>query len=172
MDRLMNALKLQSAAQDATVAQPRFATVSSVDPKVMAARVLLQPEAVLSGWLPVLSPWVGDGWGLCAPPAPGDQVLVIPQEGDASAGAILAASWSSSAKPPDTPVGELWLRHRTGTSLRLANDGTVRIKGDLHVDGDVHDRIGPLSRLRDRYNDHTHIDSRGGRTTGPIQADK
>lgn len=172
MDRLMNALKLQSAAQDATGAQPRFATVSSVDPQAMAARVLLQPEAVLSGWLPVLSPWVGDGWGLCAPPAPGDQVLVIPQEGDASAGCILAASWSSSAKPPGTPVGELWLRHRTGTSLRLANDGTVRIKGDLHVDGDVHDRVGPLSRLRDRYNAHTHIDSRGGRTTGPTETDK
>ena len=92
MDRLMNAMKLQSAAQQASSAQPRFAIVSSVDPKAMAARVLLQPEQVLTGWLPVLSPWVGDGWGLCAPPAPGDQVLIIPQEGEAASGAVLAMS--------------------------------------------------------------------------------
>ena len=51
MDRLMNAMKLQSAAQDATGAQPRFAVVSSIDPKTMTARVLLQPEQVLTGWI-------------------------------------------------------------------------------------------------------------------------
>ena len=173
MDRLMNAMKLQSAAQDATGAQPRFAVVSSIDPKTMTARVLLQPEQVLTGWLPVLSPWVGDGWVLCAPPSPGDQVLIIPQEGEAASGAVLAASWSSAANPPEpVAVGEIWLRHRTGTSLRLSNDGTVRVVGDLHVEGEVHDRHGPLSRLRDRYNAHTHLDSRGGRTGGPTEQDR
>lgn len=172
MDRLMNALKLQSAAQDATGAEPRFATVSSIDPAAMTARVLLQPEGVLTGWLPILSPWVGDGWGFCAPPAPGDQVLVVPQEGDAASGAILAATWSAAARPPErVAVGEIWLRHRTGTSLRLSNDGTVRVVGDLHVDGEVYDRRGPLSRLRDRYNAHTHIDSHGGTTSGPTEQD-
>lgn len=167
MDRLLNALKLQSAAQDAAQGQPRFGVVASVDPKAGTARVTLQPEGVLTGWLPVLSPWVGAGWGLSCPPSPGDQVLVLPQEGDAEHGAVLARSWSAEAPPPETPVGELWLTHRSGTTLRLCNDGTVRIKGDLFVEGDVHDRVGPLSRLRDRYNAHTHPDSRGGRTGRP-----
>ncbi len=173
MDRLMNAMKLQSAAQQASSAQPRFAIVSSVDSETMVARVLLQPEQVLTGWLPILSPWVGDGWGLCAPPAPGDQVLIIPQEGEAASGAVLAMSWSSAARPPErVAVGELWLRHRTGTSIRLSNDGTVRVVGDLHVEGEVHDRHGPLSRLRNRYNAHTHLDSRGGRTSTPAEQDR
>ena len=36
---------------------PRFGTVSSVDPGTATARVTLQPEGVLSGWLPLLTPW-------------------------------------------------------------------------------------------------------------------
>ena len=67
MDQLLNALKAQSAAQDATAGQPRFGVVSSVDPATGTARVQLQPEGVLTGWLPVLSPWVGAGWGIEPP---------------------------------------------------------------------------------------------------------
>ena len=63
MDRFLNTLKAHAAALDRAQGQSRFAIVSSVDPSAYAARVLLQPEAVLSGWLPILSPWVGSGWG-------------------------------------------------------------------------------------------------------------
>jgi phage baseplate assembly protein gpV len=83
MDRLLNALRTQSSALDQAMAQPRFAIVSSVDPGTGNARVMLQPEGTLSGWLPILSPWTGSGWGMCCPPSPGDQVLVLSQEGAA-----------------------------------------------------------------------------------------
>ena len=142
MDRLLNAIKAQSGAQDQRTGQPRFGTVTSVDPGAGTARVQLQPEGVLSGWLPVLSPWVGAGWGISCPPSPGDQVLVLPQEGDAEHGMIVARSHSRAAAPPATPVGELWLTHKSGSFVRLVNDGTVQVKGDLHVDGDVFDRHG------------------------------
>ena len=43
--------------------------------------------------------------------------------------------------------------------------------GDLHVEGDVYDQVGSLSRLRDHYDAHTHTDSRGATTTIANQPD-
>ena len=156
MDRLLNALKAQAGALDQSRGQPRFALVTSVDPATATARVTLQPEGVLTGWLPIATPWAGSGWGLVCPPAPGDQVLVVPQEGDAEHGVIVAHAYSATQPPPNAPSGEFWLVHRSGSFLKLQNDGTVRIQGDLHVTGDVYDSHGPLSRLRAHYDAHTH----------------
>lgn len=171
MDRLLNAIKGHSGAQDAASGQPRFGKVTSVDPALGTVRVQLQPEGVLTGWLPVLSSWVGPGWGMSCPPNPGDQVLVLPQEGDAENGVVVGRAWSEGAAVPNTPAGELWLTHKSGSYIRLLNDGTISIKGDLRVEGDVYDRHGPLSQLRGRYNGHTHSDSRGGTTSTPSQQD-
>ncbi len=66
MERFLNALKAQAGALDQFVGQPRFGIVTSVDPSSATARVQLQPEGVLTGWLPVLSAWVGAGWGWSA----------------------------------------------------------------------------------------------------------
>ena len=171
MDRLLNALKAHSGAQDSAGGQPRFGVVTSVDAGAGTARVQLQPEGVLTGWLPVLSCWVGDGWGVSCPPSTGDQVLVLPQEGDAEHGVIAGRSWSRGAKAPATPVGELWLTHKSGSFLRLLNDGTVSVKGDLHVDGDVYDRHGSLAQLRGHYNEHRHTDPQGGMVSPPQPQD-
>jgi phage baseplate assembly protein gpV len=119
---------------------------------------------VLTGWLPILSAWVGAGWGMACPPSPGDQVLVLAQEGDAEHGVIVGRAFSDTQRAPAAPVGELWLVHKSGSFLKLANDGTVQVKGDLHVDGDVYDRHGPLDRLRQHYDAHTHG---GGATPSP-----
>jgi phage baseplate assembly protein gpV len=157
MQRLFNALKSHAAALDRGAGQPRFGLVTSVDPARYAARVSLQPEGVLTGWLPILSAWVGGGWGLVCPPQPGDQVLVLAQEGSADNGVIVGASFSDAARPPGgVPAGEFWLVHASGSFLKLANDGTVRINGDLHVAGDVYDNAGSLARLRGHYDQHTH----------------
>jgi phage baseplate assembly protein gpV len=167
MERLLNALKAQAASLDRLLGQPRFGVVTSVDPARYAARVSLQPEGVLTGWLPVLSAWTGAGWGAVCLPAPGDQVLVVPQEGDAEHGVIVGASYSDSARPPAAPAGELWLVHNSGAALHLCNDGTVQIVGDLHVNGDVYDRQGSLARLRGHYDAHTH----GGLSSPPSPQD-
>jgi phage baseplate assembly protein gpV len=171
MDAFLNALKAQASALDASAGQPRFGTVSNVDVTHGLARVLLQPENVLTGWLPVLSPWVGAGWGLWAPPQPGDQVLVLAQEGEIEHGAVIARGWSAESPPPQAALGELVLQHSSGTQLRLANDGTVRVVGDLRVDGDVYDRHGSLSQLRGHYNNHAHVDPQGGKTSSTDTVD-
>jgi phage baseplate assembly protein gpV len=165
MDRFVNALKGEAGRLDQIQAQPRFGLVTSVDPVNATVRVMMQPESVLSGWLPLLSPWVGSGWGMSCPPSPGDQVLVLAQEGDAEHGIVIGRAFSSVANPPPAPAGELWLVHKSGSFLKLRNDGSIQMSGDLHVTGDVYDRVGSLGSLRSLYDQHIHTDSRGGPTT-------
>ncbi len=144
MERFVNAMKSHAAALDRATGQARFGVVTSVDPARSAARVALQPEGVVTGWLPVLSAWVGAGWGMACPPAPGDQVLVLAQEGDAEHGIIAGCLWSATQPPPAAPSGELWLVHKSGSFLKLTNDGLVSgnakawvLTGDVHVTGSV-----------------------------------
>jgi phage baseplate assembly protein gpV len=195
MDAFLNILKGQSAALDQTQGQPRFGLVTSFDPNTYTARVTLQPEGVLTGWLPVLSPWTGSGWGMVAPPSPGDQVVLIAQEGQADHGIIIGRAFSDAARPPSiggkpAPSGEIWLVHASGSFLILRNDGSiagqattwrlagnmqitgnVEITGTLTVSADIYDGHGPLSGLRTHYDAHTHTDSIGGRTSLPTPQD-
>ena len=171
MERFLNIIKQHAGALDQGGSQPRFGTVTSVDPATATAKVTLQPEGVLTGWLPVLSPWVGAGWGLHCPPSPGDQVLVVAQEGDSEHGLIIGRAYSNTQAPPAAPAGEFWLVHKSGSFIKLLNDGTIQMHGDLHVAGDVYDRHGSLSGLRGHYDSHTHVDSRGGTTSTANQTD-
>jgi phage baseplate assembly protein gpV len=166
MQRFFNALKAQAASLDQGVGQPRFGIVTSVDPDRAAARVALQPEGVITGWLPVLSAWVGAGWGMACPPSPGDQVFVLAQEGHSESGVIVGRAWSDQARAVAPPVGECWLVHSSGSFVKLVNDGTVQVQGDLHVQGDVYDRHGSLDRLRRNYDAHVHgnVQTGGGVT--------
>jgi hypothetical protein len=137
MQRLLNALKAQSAALDASAAQPRFGMVTSFDPSTYTARVLLQPEGVLSGWLPVLTAWAGNGWGLVCPPSPGQQVLVVAQEGEAEHGIIAGA-----AHQPAAACSEWGILARTrfrylsqaahGRQYRRRSDGDQPHRGRHH----------------------------------------
>lgn len=177
MDQFWNMVKAQAGGLDGLTGVARFGLVSSFDPAVYAARVLLQPENVLTGWLPILSAWAGAGWGLAAPLIPGAQVLVIFQEGDAEQGVIIGAVWSSVDQPLPAPAGELWLQHQSGSFLKLLNNGTIELKapvvkvmGDLMVTGNISDQNGAhgtVSALRNAYDTHTHTDPQGGISGGP-----
>jgi uncharacterized protein involved in type VI secretion and phage assembly len=152
-------------------AQPRIAIVSSSDSSTSMAKVLLQPEGVLTGWLPVLTQWSGSGWGMSCPPSPGDQVLVIAQEGDTQHGLIVGRLFSNQVRPPSCAPGELIIRHQSGCAIRLTNSGIIEMQGDLHVSGDVYDALGSLAKLRNTYNSHTHYSAGSGITSIPIQVD-
>jgi uncharacterized protein involved in type VI secretion and phage assembly len=169
LDRLTNVLKTHAAGLDRASGQAKFAIVSSVNPQTGYARVIIQPDGVLSGWLPVLSSWVGNGWGMVCPPKPGDQVFVVPQEGDVEQGVIVGRAFSTKQMPPSAPDGELWFVHQSGSFLKLCNDGTIRLSGDLHVQGDIFDSHGTLSGLRATYDTHTHNLPSGGTTAVPNQ---
>ncbi len=176
MDAFLNVIKAQAQALDQSSGQPRLGIVSSVDPTSYTARVLLQPEGVLSGWLPILSSWVGAGWGLACPPAPGDQVLVLPQEGVAEHGVIVGRLWSATRAAPGAPSGELWLVHGSGSFLKLMNDGTVTgsarswtLTGDLNVTGHIV-ATGDITSGSISLQTHVHggVEAGDDDTQGPV----
>ena len=151
-------------------AQPRLALVASVDPSSARAKVVIQPEGVLTGWLPVITSWAGHGWGLVCLPLPGDQVLIIPQEGRADHYIVIGSLFSSRVRPPLTAAGELVLAHQSGSSMHFLASGDILVTGNLRVTGDVSDFHGPLSGLRQTFDMHRHI-LNSGTTTPPTAVD-
>jgi len=81
MQRLLNAMKLQAELSQRT-AKPWLGTIRGYDPNTYRAKVLIQPEDQISGWMPIATKWVGSGWGMFAPPTDGDAVLVEFFQGD------------------------------------------------------------------------------------------
>ena len=170
-ERLANTIKSHAAGLDQSTGQVKFGTVASVNSQTATARVLIQPDGVLSGWLPVLSQWVGSGWGMVCPLSPGDQVVLAPQEGDMEQGIIIGRSFSDKQRPPAVPAGEFWLVHKSGSFLKLCGDGTIQVSGDLHVHGNIYDQYGSLSALRGHYNSHLHPVSSAELTSTPSPLD-
>lgn len=103
-------------------------------------------------------------------PQPGDQVLVVPQEGDMEQGIIIGACYSKVQRPPSAPLGEFWIVHKSGSSIKLDNDGIIHVYGDLRVSGDIYDREGSLSHLRNTFNVHVHPTA-DGTSGGPSPTD-
>ena len=133
---MAEAFRFHAAAMDAAQPQPRFGTVESFNPQDHTARVLIQPEEVLTGWLPVLAYGAGNGWGVVCPPAIGAQVVVVPLDGDHESLAVLPGAWSVVDLPPQpattpggaaAPVnpGEMAVVAASGSYLRFNADGSV-----------------------------------------------
>ncbi len=97
MNNLINSIRLVSQTAGQGLARTRIGTVTSYDPNTYSAKVLLQPEGVEIGWLPITSAWSGNGWGLFSPPTSGDTVHNASNSAIArSASASLSPSFSSA----------------------------------------------------------------------------
>lgn len=134
MRELLSVMRLHAQLQEGHLSDIRLGTVSSYDPANYSAKVLIQPEDVETGWMPILSPWVGNGWGLFAPPSVGDLVEVHYQEGDFGAGMICQRFYNDSDRPLSVQSGEFWLVHQSGAFFKLTNDGKALINGQLEID--------------------------------------
>jgi phage baseplate assembly protein V len=123
------------AGQVSQFGAPRCGLVSSFNPQTYCAKVMIQPENTLTGWLPILSSWVGPGWGCVAPLPLGVQVLVLPDRNDAQQGVIAGVLYSDVDTPPNSAAaGEILFRHQSGAYLTLKNDGTLSVNGQLEID--------------------------------------
>jgi phage baseplate assembly protein V len=140
INQLLNVMRLQAETVSGNVSHTRIGTISSYDPNNYAVKVLFQPDGTQSGWLPLGSAWVGNGWGMFAPPSPGTMVKVHFQEGNPEAGIVDVSFYNDNARPesntfPSVPAGMFQLVHKTGSAIQLNNDGSVNIisNGDLNI---------------------------------------
>ncbi|WP_316853454.1 phage baseplate assembly protein V [Ralstonia holmesii] len=126
--------------------------VTSYDPGTASARVRLQPidpdqpDNSLTGWLPVCTPWVGNGWGLDAPVSIGDQVIVQFIDGEVENGFITCRLFSDAQRPTGAQSGEFFLTHESGSKLQFHNDGTVTLisAGTLTSQAPQWNHTGPV----------------------------
>jgi phage baseplate assembly protein V len=134
MSKMLNVMRAQSQMAESGRASVRLAIVSSYDPGSYCVKVRIQPEDTDTGWLPVVSPWVGNGWGLFAPPSIGDLVEVQFQEDDFEAGFVCQRFYNDDDRPLSVESGEFWLVHKSGAFFKLTNDGKALINGQVEID--------------------------------------
>lgn len=135
MDRLINTLLMHTDAAANMRGTLRRGTVSSFDPTRMAVKCLLQPDEIETGWCPVLAQWVGNGWGIVSPPSEGEQVALMPEEGDSNNLVVIGRYFSNVAQPPQATPGDLWLIHQSGCFIKLLAGGDIASKGAWSHDG-------------------------------------
>ena len=115
-------------------------SVNAFDPTGYQVQVLLQAEtedapATVTGWIPLASPWTGNGWGMFAPASTGDLILVFFQDGSLQNPIAGLRLFYNDQLPIPVEAGEMWLVHKSGSSLKFKNDGTVSLEspGTLSV---------------------------------------
>jgi phage baseplate assembly protein gpV len=131
----------------------RHGLVTSYDPKTYLAKVTFQPEGQESGWLPIETGHIGNGFGIAIGLTPGkgggqqgggggsggssggqqqddgDQVIVRYQEGDIESGKIVQRVHSDKDKPPKVEAGEMVFWHKNGAMIFFSKDGSLLLKG-------------------------------------------
>jgi uncharacterized protein involved in type VI secretion and phage assembly len=128
----------------------RHGLVTSYDPENHLAKVTFQPEGQESGWIPIETGHIGNGYGIVTGLQPGDgkstgdQVVVRFQENDFEGGKIVQRVHSDDQKPPTVQSGEtmIWTRFQksdggsesaqgakggTGQQIYLKNDGSIMV---------------------------------------------
>lgn len=123
---LANAVRMQSRAAANAFARPKMGIISSYDGE-MSVKVMVQPEGVESGWMPLGCIGIGGGWGLAVGPNIGDQVVIVYPEGDHESGVIVGRFFSVAQPPIPVPAGEIWAVHQSTSSMKLTNDGKVAV---------------------------------------------
>src|SRR5450755_4637887 len=115
MNGLRNHMRLEAERAQSIEARTRIGIVDGYDPSHYSVKVRIQPENILTGWMPLTSPWVGNQWGMYAPPSLGDIVDVHFQQNSSNAGFVVQKFFSNTVKPLAVPSGEFWLAHKSGS---------------------------------------------------------
>jgi Type VI secretion system/phage-baseplate injector OB domain/GpV Apex motif len=137
MQAHLNAMRREAATTGQESAGTRLGTISGYDASNYLAKVLLQPDGVETGWLPIASIGVGNGWGIQVAPNIGDVVEVEFQDGGIDAALIAGRFFNSSARPNSVPPGEVWLVHKGGQFIKMLSDGSISSKGTWNHQGDL-----------------------------------
>ena len=112
-------------------------------------------------------------FGFISIPKPGERCLFL------EFGNVIVAVASDGKDRPAIKESEVALYREKAHYIILKDDGTIAIKaeggvdidGDVRVNGEVSDKVGKLSKLRDTFNQHTHVGNLGAPTAPPTQQD-
>ncbi len=176
--KLQNLIRQEAMKALAAKKSGSLGVVTGYDKDNCIATVELYPadedsDALQTGWIPVFSPMVGNGWGIFCPPNIGDVVEVNYQEGSQQNAYVGLRSFTNLSPPLPVPSGELWLVHQTGAAIKLTNDGILSLSSTVEINVtapvvNIDSPVVSLGNLSDSltglmndvaisvYNTHTH----------------
>ncbi|KAF6660600.1 baseplate assembly protein [Enterobacteriaceae bacterium EKM102V] len=189
---LLNAVAATTLQNMADKNGTRQGIITAYDPDSYAVKVQLQPTGEETGWIPLSTPWAGNGWGFAAGPMIGAVAEVGFDSGLRGVGMAEGQFYNDADRCPGPPSGEFWLVHQSGSLLKFLNSGEVLLsaKGKLTYDAPAHHftggdvlidknltvgknisdhngRYGPVDRIRTVYGGHTHLEKGQGNFTAP-----
>ncbi|MEX3933263.1 phage baseplate assembly protein V [Paraburkholderia phymatum] len=139
IDSFLNQIRAHAQMAQGDKTTHRVGQITAYDPSKYAVKVKFWPDTTDStGWIPLLSTFIGAGWGLVAAPSIGDQVMVAFDREDQDAGVVVGRFFTDVEQPPAAPSGEFWLVHKSGNYLKFTNDGNV----SLNVTGNLSATVG------------------------------
>lgn len=195
MRALLNIIAATARQSMAGESTTRQGLITAYDPNSYAVKVQLQPTGEETGWIPLSTPWVGNGWGMAAGPMIGAVVETEFDSGLTGAGMAAGQFFNDEDRCPGPPSGEFWLLHKSGSLMKFLNSGEVLLSsagkitydapthhfigGDVLIDGnltvkkdmfDKEGQYGSVHRIRTVYGGHTHLENgQGSFTNAPLQ---
>lgn len=140
MNQLLNIMAMRSAMAQSAFSGTRQGIITAYDPKEYAIKVSLQPTGEETGWIPLASPWVGNGYGFAAGPMIGAEVEVNFDSGTVGVGMAGGQFYNNEDRCPGPPSGELWIVHQSGSMLKFLNSGKIVIQDSagtsINLNGD------------------------------------
>ena len=146
MNELINLIK-REAARSAGANRNRIGKITSYDPQTYAVKVMLLPDNVETGWVPMSAPFIGNGFGIAVGPSIGDMVIVDYHEGDQDSPFVVNRIYSKKTKAPVAQSGEIVIQHQSGALIKIDQTGamTITVNGqpltvtapNININGDV-----------------------------------
>lgn len=127
MRAIANAMRQIGQQQQSARAGTRVGVITNYDPATYSVKVRIQPDDILSGWIPLKAVAVGDGFGIYAAPRPGDVVELHFQEDAIDCASAGLRFFGDGALPVKVPAGEYWIVHRSGSTLKFHDSGDVEL---------------------------------------------
>ena len=181
MHELMEQMRMQAMTALQGTITARWGVITAYDPDLYAIKADIQPEGTETGWMPMLSCWVGPNWGDFAGPLVGMQVQLLFEHGNMQSPVAAGQAWSTQAPPIPVPSGERLIQHASGSLLHFDNQGNVtmtanqamtlnapagltinantQVNGELVTSEDISDHngsYGTVNGVRQTYDGHTH----------------
>lgn len=169
MEVLLDRMRREVERSRSGMGHTQLGTITSYDPGNHAVKVMLQPDGIESGWMPLGSPMVGNGWGVFLAPSIGDQVIVEYQEAGREAPFATLRLYDNNNRPLAVQSGEMWLVHKSGSYVKLTNDGKIALNAATEIDvGNLGNALHTLvtDAFESLFNNHVHTNGNGGANTG------
>ena len=151
---------IQSEIARALASRPTIhaAEVSAYDPKRHAIKAMLHPDEIETGWFPMHTSHVGNGFGVTMGPNIGDQIVVGFLGANMNNPVHLGRLHSDKEQPPTVQAGEMLLKDQNGNSIKFTATG-IAINGNLDINGGY---IKAKGHVIDDTHQHTNTMPGGG----------